>query len=477
MMANSASMLVGRIVVAVLAWSGTILIVRSLSHTQWGEFSFVFSLLGLLAIVSNVVNSQVALHGLMQEDAERFAGSYVALRACMGLLAYTLALAFIVLAGYPSTVVAATAVGGLVVVLSAPGNGFDAVFTIHMRMDRVATAAVLGQLVQFSLTAVIAILGGSVVVFMIPAVICEIVIIWWKRLGVRHLQHIRYVLDLHRWGRMLRAAAPLAIGFGAATAYYSLDSIMLSKLDTFEAVGTYGIAYKFAGVIGFIPQVVCGVLLAVLVRSWPEAPERFFDGLRRASALLVGIALLVTLEFALFAAQAIRLLYGAQYLPATGATRLVVGGECLGFFTILAVTVYAAFRRNRLYAIAAISGLVVNFVGNLYLIPRYSFRGAAWMTLGTEVLVVTILWVPLLRRLGRSPMSAAAALKALLACGAAAGVGLSTQDLVAWPVAAAAVAVVFVAVLYVIRFPGEGGLVALFRDENLLALGPPVSPS
>jgi O-antigen/teichoic acid export membrane protein len=465
MMANSVWMLVGRIVVAVLAWSGTILIVRSLSHTQWGEFTFVFSVLGMLAIVSNVVNSQVALHGLIQADAERFAGSYVMLRACMGLLAYSLALAFIVLAGYPTIVVEATAVGGLVVVFSAPGNGFDAVYTIHGRLDRVAVASILGQLAQFVLTAVIAVVGGSVVLFMIPAVLCEVVIIWWKVRAVGRLQRIRYVLDVHRWGRMLRAAAPLAIGFGAATAYYSLDSVMLSKLDTFRAVGTYGIAYKFAGIIGFIPSVLCAVLLAELVRSWPDAPDRFYDALRRTSATLLSIGLLVTVEFVLFADQAIRLLYGSQYVSAAGATRLVIGGECLGFFTTLGVTVYAAFARNRLYAFAAITGLIVNFAANLYFIPRYSFRGAAWVTLGTELVVLTILWVPLLRRLERRPVSIGPLLKGILVFAAAAGVGLLAREVIAWPAAAVLVAVVFIVGLHLIRFPDKGGLLALFRDE------------
>lgn len=475
MMSNSASLLVGRIVVAVLAWSGTIIVVRNLSHTEWGEYTFVFSFLGLLAIVSNVVNSQVALHGLLEDDADRFAGSYVLLRASLGLLAYTLALGFVILLGYSSIVVQATAVGGLVVLVATPSVGYDAIFTIDMRMDRVAVASILGQVAQFVLTAVIAVVGGSVVLFTIPAVVCEIVIVWWKLRKLRGLQRVRYVPDVHRWGRLLRAAAPLAVGFGAATAYYSLDSVMLSRLDTFRAVGTYAIAYKFAGLVGFFPSVICGVLLAMLVRSWPHAKDLFFDSLRRATATLLVVALLVVVEFLLFAEPAIRLLYGSQYVDAAGATRLVIGGECLGFFTTLAVTVYAAFGRNRLYPIAAIAGLIVNFAANLYVIPRYSFHGAAWVTLGTELLVVTILWVPLLRRLERSPISPAALAKALVVGAAAAGVGVAVRDAVTWPVGAVVVAIVFVVGLQLARVPDRGGLIALFRDDDAIALEPPVA--
>ena len=472
LMANSAWLFVSRLIVAVLAWSGTIIVVRNLSHTEWGEYTFIFSFLGLAAIVSNVVNSQVALHGLLEDDADRFAGSYVLLRGVLGLLAYSIALAFVVLAGYSTVVVEATAIGGLIVIIATPSIGYDAIFTVHMRMDRVAVAAVMGQAAQFLLVAVIAVLGGSVVLFTIPAVLCEIVILWWKLRHLGDLQRVRYVPDVRRWGRLLRAAAPLAIGFAAATAYYSLDSVMLSKLDTFRAVGTYGIAYKFAGIVGFIPQVLCGVLLAVLVRAWPQAKEAFYDALRRASAVLLIVALFIAVEFFLFAAPAIRLLYSSQYVSAAGATKLVIGGECIGFFTTLGVTVYATFERNRLYAIAAIAGLIVNFVANLYVIPRYSFHGAAWVTLGTEIVVVTVLWVPLLRLLGRSPIAVSTLVKALLIAAISGAVGFGARDVIPWPAAAVLVAIVFVVAMQVGRVPDRGGLIGLFRDDPSGTLGP-----
>ncbi len=465
-MANTSALFVSRLIVAALGWSGTIIIIRTLSHTEWGEYSFVFSFLALLAIVSNIVNSRVALHGVMGEDSERFAGTYILLRAAMGLLAYAVALAFVVLAGYSQTVVTATAVGGIAILVATPSVGFDTIFTVHMRLDRVAVATIIGQIAQFALTGAIAIIGGTVVLFVIPAVLCEVVTLLWKLYKLRGLQRVRYVPNLRRWGGMLKAAIPLAIGAGAATAYYSLDSVMLSKLDTFQAVGTYGIAYKFAGIVGFLPTVLCGVLLGLLVRFWPGDMERFHESLRRGAAALFVIALLVVIEFVLFASQAIRLLYGANYVSAAGATRLVIGGECVGFFTTLAVTVYASMERNRLYPFAAITGLLVNFGLNLVLIPRYSFHGAAWVTLGTELLVCTILWVWLLHILGRSPLAPSVLLKAGLITGVTLAIGYAADGVIWWPALAVLIAGVFLVGLHLARVPDKGGLVALFRDED-----------
>ena len=70
------------------------------------------------------------------------------MRGALGLLAYAVAMAFVVLAGYPPEVVRAMAVAGLVVVLASPSNAYDAVFQADVRVGPVAVANVVGQAVQ-----------------------------------------------------------------------------------------------------------------------------------------------------------------------------------------------------------------------------------------------------------------------------------------------------------------------------------------
>jgi O-antigen/teichoic acid export membrane protein len=334
-------------------------------------------------------------------------------------------------------------------------------------MDRVAIAAVCGQVAQFVLTAVLAVMHSSLVVFTIPAVLCEIVIVAFKLRWIRPLQRVRYVLDTHRWKEMLRESIPLAVGGGLASAYYSIDAVMLSKMDTFSAVGTYGIAYKFAGVVSFLPLAVNAAVLTLLARSWPSDLATFRHSLQRAGTTMLLIAFLIVVEFGLFSEQAIRLLYGVGYVPATNATRLVMAGECVAFFTTLAVTAYAAMSKNRLYPFAALAGVVFNVGVNLVLIPRYSFRGAAWATLATESIVATVLWIPFVRRHGYGAFSGGVLVKGAMGGIVAAGVGFAALEVMPWIAAGVLVAVAYLALLHLIRVPDRGGLVSLIRSDEL----------
>jgi len=53
-------------------------------------------------------------------------------------------------------------------------------------------------------------------------------------------------------------------------------------------------------------------------------------------------------------------LYGGEASKAADSARLLVVGQSLHFFTILAFTTLVAVKRNRLYPIAMLIGVVVN---------------------------------------------------------------------------------------------------------------------
>lgn len=461
-------LLAGRIVVALAGWIGTAVVARRLSPEAWGSYSFVLGLFGILGLVVDLQVGRIVLRQVLTAgpNASRIVGSYTCFRVLVGLSACLLGIAFVVVGGYDAPIVWATAVIGTSLVLMSPAWGLRVWFEARIRLRPVALAMILGAVTQL---AVVLVAASSAQPRLVPItmafVVGQAVVLVSMAVAMRR-GHFWPSLTWEpgEWAMWIREAAPLAIGFGLVSIYMKLDLVLLSKLDSIEAVGIYGIGYKFSDLASFIPIALLTPVLTVMV----SADERRTIGrhFRQAFALLFVAAVGISVIFALAARPLIELLYGDRYIDGTNSARMLVAAAAIGFITHLCVTALVASGVNRPYALAGLVGLVLNVGLNLALIPALSFRGAAAATVVTEIVVLAILFVALARLPGVVVIPWALMVRTLVA---AAGL-LVTYLLVAtwlpWWLASGTAAASFLALLHALGVDGEGGLRALLRNAH-----------
>lgn len=455
LLSNAGSLMAGRVCVALLGWAGTVLIARELGQEAFGQFALVFSLLGMLSIVTDLGLGPLAVTVLARaEHPGRVAGSYVLLRSVLGVVGYGAVVGFVAVAGYPPQVLTATAVAGLTVVFATSAHAYDAIFQVHERLRAIAVVAVVTQLAQVALTVALVMRGGTLAWFAVPAVLNDALLLAWKAPAAHRLLAIRYAWDRELWRSLLRQAVPLGAGAAFVTLYYRLDSVLLSKLDTFDAVASYAVAYKFVTLLEFAPTAVAIAFLAPLTASWAADRVRFSGQLEAGARLLLVMAGAAIVGSWMYGPDAVALLYGDEYRSAGETLRILVVAACLGFLSILGVTALTAASRHRVYPLITFTGLTVNVVANLVLIPRYSVTGAAAATLATEALVLVLLWRTMGGLDSRPPVTAATVRTVGLASAAGVGAGLATGAVLGWIAAALATAVAYTLVVVL-----TGGLV------------------
>ena len=77
-------LVLGRNIVAALGWTGTVIVVRQLSQQEWGEYSLIVSLLGIVGFIADLKLSRIVLRDVIGADHEfagEVVGSYVAAQA------------------------------------------------------------------------------------------------------------------------------------------------------------------------------------------------------------------------------------------------------------------------------------------------------------------------------------------------------------------------------------------------------------
>jgi O-antigen/teichoic acid export membrane protein len=467
-------MLAGRLTVAVLGWIGTVLIARDLSEAQWGAYSFVFSVVGIVGLLADLQISRVVMVEIIDQEGddrlENTVGVYVALRLALALASYVIAVGVVVLGGDSNEILVATLVAGLSFFFASTLWSLVTVCQIRMWMRPVAIGLALGQFVQLVLTVVLYVNDrGTLVRYAIPAVLYDLVAMVFVIVAVRPIVRVRPSIDLARWWKWIKAAVPLALGTSLATLYFRVDTVMLRQLDGLTAVGRYQYGYKFSDILAFVASSLLGVVLPLLVRAWPGRVSAFHVTFRQAFLLLVMAGAAASVAFAVVAEPALRQLYDLSPAVAADAAvpaRILVLGQAINFFSQLAAMVLIATNRHRVYPWAALVGLATNVALNFLFIPWWSAAGAGIATVVTELIVIAVMGAVVVGIPGVRPFPWKSVAIVVVASALLWATTAALLEVVWWPLTLLAGSAVYLLALHLLRVDGPGGLRKVWRDSR-----------
>lgn len=173
----------------------------------------------------------------------------------------------------------------------------------------------------------------------------------------------------------------------AQTIYNDIDKAMLAAMSTLEATGIYGAAYRIIDV-SFAP--VASVLVAAYPNFFRLGVEGLQATLRYVKPLIfraLGYAAVVALGL-LVGARVVPPILGAGYRPTVEALRwLAILPMLKTVHSFLADALTGAGHQGLRTAIGA-AAAVFNVLLNMWLIPAYSWRGAAWSSIASDALLV-----------------------------------------------------------------------------------------
>ena len=181
-----------------------------------------------------------------------------------------------------------------------------------------------------------------------------------------------------------------SVSHSAETIYNDIDKTMLARLGTLQATGIYGAAYRLIDV-SFAP--VSSLLTAAY-------PNMFRVGAEGISAALLYARPLILRALGYACLVAIAVLAGAGIVPYIlgGEYRLTV--EALRWLAILPALkvvhhflsdVLAGAGYQGLRTLIHVGAAVFNILVNLWVIPAYSWRGAAWSSIASDALLACLM--------------------------------------------------------------------------------------
>ncbi|HHP7231037.1 MAG TPA: lipopolysaccharide biosynthesis protein [Xenococcaceae cyanobacterium] len=183
-----------------------------------------------------------------------------------------------------------------------------------------------------------------------------------------------------------------SIGFSANNINNSLDKTMLASMSTLEATGIYGSAYRFI-TMGHIP--VLALFEVAYTRFFRHGAAGINSSLNFAKQLLpymAGYAVISILGYELCAPLIPKIL-GQEYQDAIAALRWLSPLPALFAFQLLGADTLTGAGFQKIRSWVQVVSAILNIGLNWWLIPIYSWKGAAWATLAADSLRVATLWL------------------------------------------------------------------------------------
>ena len=196
--------------------------------------------------------------------------------------------------------------------------------------------------------------------------------------------------------KILRESYPYALLVLLMTIYNRIDSVMIEKLlsDGLNQAGIYAAAYRLLDAVNIFGVLFGTLLLPIFARMLKEKQD-IQELTFTAFKLIFAFSATAAICTSFFGTEVMTLLYGESV-----TSTWVRVFELLIFSFIPVASVYifgtlmTANASLKQLNIIAISGVVLNIILNLFLIPKYEVFGATLATLITQSLVALahIIW-------------------------------------------------------------------------------------
>lgn len=273
---------------------------------------------------------------------------------------------------------------------------FQAIFQHHLAMGWVAIAEVASKVTLLGSTATVIYVLQENVLFILGAIVIsgavQSLILW---LASRRYAKLRWAFDFTIWKRVLNESWPIAVAIALNLIYFKAGTIVLSIFHSQATVGNYGVPFKMLEVLITLPAMVVGLLMPILSQRFTQHDLAGFTQLYQRAINLLWIMAAPLVVGGWFLAQPLMLwLAGDEFTddPAILGQLfriLIVAVAAIYLGTLSGYAVVVINKQRAIiagYAFVAVTALI----GYLWFIPPYSYFGAAWVTVYSEIAMVVI---------------------------------------------------------------------------------------
>lgn len=415
---NTIYQMVGRGGGGILAVVGIAFITRYLGREGFGIYTTITAFLMFFGIIVNFGLTTITVQMISEREngINKIFNNIFTLRFVSSVFFLSLAPIVSLFFPYPTIIKVGIAVTSVAFLFQMLTEILIGVFQKYLQTHKPAIAEFVSRIFFVILIIVFIKLNYGILAMMIALNIANFLWFLITFLYAKKLIKIQFEFDWKVWQEILKRSWPIGLSIILNLIYLKTDILILSVFKSQEDVGLYGAPYKLVDAITTFAMMFMGLILPLLAASWAQKNiERFKQVFQKTFNLLI-LVLVPMIVGTFFVSEKIMMLVAGEKFSDSGIilSILVLGAGALFIGSLFAHTIVALDKQKMIiWGYAVDAGL--SLIGYFIFIPKYSYLGAAWVTVFSEVLIAIIgLWV-IYRVTGILPHTAKIFIKSVLA--------------------------------------------------------------
>jgi O-antigen/teichoic acid export membrane protein len=402
---NTFFQLFGKVVSMSITMLTTILIARSYGVEGYGYFNLMQSIPALFFIIVDFGFNAVALRELEKrpESAQKYFFNILVMRVLFSALIIILtSLAVYAFFPYPADLKFGIYLSLFLVLTHALYASGNLIFQFKLRYDYSTLGYISGAFLVLILSLCLIYFRANIIwvnfTYFLGGVTTFFVSLrYLSKLGIRLGN--KDLIDFSLWKSLFMASLPLGLTFLFSQVNFRADTLLLSKLslpqefgfNNVETVAVYGLAYKVFEVCLVLPTFFMNAVYPIYVKKLNIGATEFKYFFLKTLGALSLLSAFLTIFGYIFAPLMIKILGGEQFIDSVFSLRVLFGGISVFFISApISYFILTLGKQKYLPFAYALAGFV-NVIGNILLIPRYSYIASSYLTWISELVILVLL--------------------------------------------------------------------------------------
>jgi len=386
---NTFWLIVAEIIIRALGLAVIIYAARILGATEYGKFAFALSFVSIIVIFADLGLFDITTRELSREkEKEKEYSAILSLKIALSVAVLILILVSSFFITSDFIIRKAIWFLGIFILITSFFNIIYAFLRARQKMEYEAMSKIiqfllisgLGLFILFTIPSVENLAYGYLIANLISLILILIFFHFF-------IQPLKLSYDRTIWKKFLKISWPISLGFIAGWILVSVDSIMMGYFGQTAQVGWYNAAYKIIASVVISATLISRSFYPALSRFFKESKEKLQKIWNYQMELMIILAIPTTIGGFIFAPKIINLFYGSGYNPSVYAFQFLVFVCAIDFlYYPYAMALVVSNQQKKNFGLL-LTGIVINIILNLALIPRYGFYGAAIATIISSLII------------------------------------------------------------------------------------------